>query len=635
MAAVNSREWPRTVSIAARLASFAVVCGLLYWGRVVLIPVALAALVSFVLGPFVVRLDRLGLHRVVSVVVVTGVATAAVASVGWIVGGQVAQFGKELPAYEHNIRTKIADLRSMLGGGALESVQTTIKDINKDIQNPSKSSAEPPNASAAPSASPAPSASSAPGASSTSSEEGASRKPVPVEISPSSGLLGEAKLLGPVFDAAATAALIMLLSMFMLVKREDLRNRFVSLTGSPGLASTTKAIAEVGSMISRYLLTQFLVNASVGVAVWLGLYLIGVPYSALWGLAAAVLRYVPYVGPVVAAALPIAVSVVTAPGWEQSLLVVGLFVVIEAFVGYVLEPLAYGHSVGLSSIAVIVAAVFWTWLWGPVGLVLATPLTACLVVLARYFPALSPLYRLLGEQPALAPHESLYQRLLARDEDEAEDILERYRAAHSLTETCDELLLGALLLVKRDCAADAILEEDAAVVVATLRELIDELSLTTGGRPLHPQSNVLLVGLPVRDRFDEIALALLDLLLQDVACELEILEADKLVGERIAYVETKRPSAVCILSLAPGELTATRYVVKRLRARLPRLGLAVARLGADNASERGSQLARAAGVARVASSLGELRDMLMPVVHAVQPPEAPAALEGREAPVPL
>ncbi len=612
MAAVNPREWPRTVSIAARLASFAVVCGLLYWGRIVLIPVALAALVSFVLGPFVVRLDKLGLHRVVSVVIVASIATAAVAGVGWVVGGQVAQFGKQLPAYEQNIKAKIADLRSMFGGGTLENVQNTIKDINKDIENGPKSSG------ARQSASPAPDASDA------------DQKPVPVEISPSQGLVGEAKLLGPVFDSAATAALVMLLSMFMLVKREDLRNRFVSLAGRPALASTTKAFAEVAYVISRYLLTQFLVNVSVGVAVWLGLYFIGVPYSALWGLAAAVLRYVPYVGPVIAAALPIMVSIVTAPGWEQTLLVVGLFIVVEAFVGYVLEPLAYGHSVGLSSIAVIVAAVFWTWLWGPVGLVLATPLTACLVVLARYFPALSALDRLLGEQPALAPHESLYQRLLARDEDEAEEILERFRAAHGLAETCDELLLGALLLVKRDCAAGAIVDADAAAVAATLRELIDELALGPGDRPLPTRPSVLLVGFPVRDRFDEIALALLGVLLQEEPCGLEILAADKLVGERIAQVEAQRPSAVCILSLAPGELAATRYVVKRLRARLPELGLAVGRLGADNASERGAQLARAAGAARVASSLAELRDLLVPVVHAVQPP-----VEDRAAATPL
>lgn len=652
MSAANARDWPRTVAFAARLASFGIICGLLYWGKVVLIPVALAALVSALLSPLVTRLDKLGLPRVAAVVVVVSIATGLLAGVGWVVSGQLAEFGKELPTYEQNVKHKIADLRAMLGGGTLERVQSTIKDIHKEIEKGatgaggaeagSSDAGSPSAASGAdatarngsqpgsqPSASrAAPPTPAAPAGQAAQTEQA----PLPVEIRPSSGLLGEARLLGPVVDAAAAAALVMLLSIFMLVKREDLRDRFVSLAGQPALVSTTKAFTEVGDVISRYLLTQFLVNASIGLAVWLGLYFIGVPYSALWGLAAGVLRYVPYLGPTVAMLLPITVSIVTSPGWEQVLLVVGLFAVVELLANYFLEPLAYGHSVGLTAIAVIMAAVFWTWLWGAVGLVLATPLTACLVVLGRYFPALAPLARLLGERPALEPHEALYHRLLAGDEDEAEEILEQHLAAHTLEETCDALLLGALLMLKRDLAADSIGPEDGEAVIASLRGMIGELAEADAApaAAVGARARVLVAGFPVRDELDELALELLQVLLGPAPCKLDILSSEKLVGERIGRLEELAPSAVCVVSLGPGDLSATRYAVKRLRTRLPELRLVVGRLGADDSPQRARQLARAAGLQRVAGTLEELRGALLPVVRAIEPRTPTADEPGLE-----
>ncbi|HEX5421102.1 MAG TPA: AI-2E family transporter [Gammaproteobacteria bacterium] len=643
MSIANARDWPRTLVVAAKLTSFAIVCALLYWGREVLIPIALAVLVSFLLSPFVIRLDKLGLPRVVSVVLVVGIATALIAGVGWIVGGQLTQLGSELPSYEQNIKTKIADLRAMFGGGALEGVQSTINDINKDIQNGAKAGGQG-------------------GATPTAPQE---RPPVPVKISPSSGLLGEAKLIGPVLETAATAALIMLLSIFILIKREDLRNRFVSLAGRPSLASTTKAFSEVGQVISRYLLTQFLVNATIGILAWLGLYFIGVPYSALWGLGAGVLRYVPYVGPTTAALLPILVSLVTSPGWEQVLLVVGLFALIEAIANYALEPLAYGHSVGLSAIAIIIAAVFWTWLWGPVGLVIATPMTACLVVFGRYFPVLAPLDRMLGEQPALDPPQQLYQRLLAHDEDEAEEILAQHLAGGTLEETCDALLLGTLLMLKRDLTAGSITAEDGEGVAATLRAMIDDLqpdeeaedeeaedgeaeeergdvprqaeapALAEGrAEPEPARELVRLCGFPVHDSLDEIALELLRVMFRGEPCELEILSSGELVGERISRLEASAPSAACVVSVSPGDLSATRYAVKRLRTQLPGLKLAIGRLGSNTATERSRQLAKAVGVHEIAGSLRALRAELLPAVHAAhlsRPKEAPAAVEAHGA----
>jgi predicted PurR-regulated permease PerM len=601
MTAAANQNWPAALTTAARLASFAIICGVLFWGQVVLIPVTLAALVTFLIGPLVTRLDRLGLPRIVAVIVVSIGVTGLVGGIGYIVTSQLAELAQELPEYRENIRGKIADLRSMTRGGTIESVQDTIKDISADVKR--DAAAEAPAA--------------------TDSED---EKPMRVAIEPEQRFIGDTEFLSPVFQAAATAGLTMLLSIFMMIKREDLRNRLVSLAGQASLAVTTKAFSEAGQRISRYLLMQFIINATMGLAVWLGLFLIGVPYSALWGLAAGVFRYIPYVGPWLAALLPITVSVITAPGWEQVVFVVGLFLVLELFSNNVMEPWLYGQSVGLSPIAVIVAAIFWTWLWGPVGLVIATPITACLVVVSRYIPEMAAFDRLLSERPALQPHLWLYQRLLARDEEEAADIIEEHREEHSLSETCDELLLGSLLALKRDLAAGRVNREDGEFVESALREMIDEMVESLDGETdrgdaedsepaKQAREPVLLIGMPVRDGLDDIALQLLGVLLREAHCTLEILSPDTLIGERIAEVEERKPAAICIASL-PGDLAATRHVCKRLRARLPNLSIVVGRLlNARKAPGRSVQILKAAGVQHVAATLEELRDLLRQVVR--------------------
>jgi predicted PurR-regulated permease PerM len=610
MTVAANQNWPSALTTAARLATFAIICGLLFWGQVVLIPIALAALVTFLMGPLVTRLDRWGLPRLVAVIVVAGSVTGLIGALGYVVVGELAELAQELPEYRDNIRSKIADLRSMTRGGTLESVQDTIKGITEDVER--DAAAEAPAA-----------------------DEDV-REPVRVAIETERELIGDTEYLSPVFQVAATIGLTMLLSIFMLIKREDLRNRLVSLAGQASLAVTTKAFSEAGQRISRYLLMQFIINGSMGLAVWLGLYFIGVPYSALWGLVAGVFRYIPYVGPWLAALLSITVSVVTAPGWEQVVLVIGLFVVLELFSNNVMEPWLYGQSVGLSPIAVIVSAIFWTWLWGPVGLIIATPITACLVVLSRYIPELAAFDRLLSERPALQPHLWLYQRLLARDEDEAEDIVEEHREEHSLSETCDELLLGSVLALKRDVAAGRVASDDGEFVESALREIIDELVESPDSETEHPADAegepapepVLLVGMPVGDTLDDIALQLLGVMLRQVHCTLEILSPETLIGERIAEVEARRPAAVCIASL-PGDLMATRHVCKRLRVRLPGLPLIVGRLlNSRKSPERSRQLLKAAGAKHVASTLEELRDLLQQVVRNARPGATPEELQS-------
>src|SRR5690606_34065942 len=368
----------------------------------------------------------------------------------------------------------------------------------------------------------------------------------------------------------------------------------------------------------------------MGVAVWLGLHFIGVPYAALFGLSAAILRYIPYIGPWIAAALPIGVTLVTAPGWAQVLMVVGMFLVFELLSNNVMEPWLYGQSVGLSTISVVVSAIFWTWIWGPIGLVMATPLTVCLVVISRYVPELALFDRLLSDRPAHQSHLWLYQRLLAHDEEEAESIVLEHLNEHSLVETCDRLLLEALVAVKRDLGAGRITAEDAELVAQALSEIIDDLPLPeeeaaedgadrpSNGNGTRPPA--LVIGFPAANRFDELALEILRLMLRREPLELEIQSPERLVGERVAEVEERRPAAVCISSLPPGELTATRHALKRLHARVPEIKVIVGRLGSPPPSQRSIDQLRAAGAEQVVRSFEELRKTVVGLLRP-RPPE--------------
>jgi len=432
---------------------------------------------------------------------------------GYVVAGQVRSFAAELPTHRHNIRTKIREVVALTRGGALENVQETIEDINEVVDE---------SGEAAP------------------SEQ--SDEPVRVALDQERQLLGNAQWLGPLFGAAGTFGLTLLLAVFMLIKREDLRDRLVSISGRSSLVIATKAFADAGARISRYLLMQFVVNATMGLTVGIGLYFIGVPYAALWGLAAGVLRYIPYVGPWVAALLPIAVSLVTAPGWQQVALVVALFLVLELVSNNVMEPLLYGQSVGLSELAVIIAAIFWTWLWGPIGLVIATPITACLVVLASYVPAFDVIGRLFGDRPALQPHETLYQRLLARDVDEADGIITRRREEQSVDDAC-QLVLDTLLALKRDLQAGRISADDGVFVLGALRESTENLRTIDLEQPYDPDAEppVLLMGAPGRDPLDELVLEIARVLLRDEPATLEVLSTDLMIGEVMAASGRSHP----------------------------------------------------------------------------------------------
>jgi predicted PurR-regulated permease PerM len=595
----SEHDWRAAVIVAARVITVAVLCAALYFGQAVLVPLVLAGLLTFLLAPLVTRLDRLHVPRVVGVLLVMTLVAGVIGGLGYVVTGQLQNFATELPTHRQNIRAKIRELQALTRGGAIENVQDTIEDINDVVDGE-----PPPNA-----------------------RDERPQEPVRVAVEEQGPpLLGNAQWLGPLFGAVGTVGLTLLLAIFMLIGREDLRDRLVSMSGRPSLVVATKAFADAGDMISRYLLMQFIINASMGLAVGVALYFIGVPYAALWGLAAAVLRYLPYVGPWIAALLPITVSLVTAPGWEQVAIVVVLFLVLELLSNNVMEPLLYGQSVGLSSLAVIVAAIFWTWLWGPIGLVIATPITACLVVLSSYVPALDGIGRLLGERPALKPHETLYQRLLARDADEAEGIIEREKKERSVDDAC-QLVLDTLLALKRDLQAGRVSAEDGESVLTALRESLEDLRTVGIDTPYDPdaQPPVLLIGAPGRDPLDALLLELVRVLVRDEPATLEVLSTDLMIGEAMAAIEAKAPAAVIIPSLPPAGLTPARHLCMRLHARIPRLVLIAARLG-DTEGEVHERVALLEGVGctDVPASLPALKSALQRIVR--------AALSG--APVP-
>ncbi|MGH8056959.1 MAG: AI-2E family transporter [Candidatus Entotheonellia bacterium] len=469
---------------------------------------------------------------------------------------------------------------------------------------------------------------------------------MPVAVQAPSVLWQLPSLLEPL----ASAGLVIVLVIFMLLKHSDLRNRLIRLAGYSRLTTATKALDEAGQRISRYLLMQSIINGSFGVGVGLGLFLIGVPYALLWGFLAAVLRFIPYVGPALATILPGALSLAVFPGWWQPVMVIGLIALLELTNYLVLEPWLYGQSAGVSEVALLVAVAFWTWLWGPIGLLLATPLTVCLSVLAKYIPQLDFINILLGDEPVLELHTSYYQRLLAKDDDEAAQIVEVYVKTHALEDVYDDILVPALTAAKRDREQDTLTPEDMHFVVQATRAIIDDLGLR---QPQAPPSSagasdtpgdetvaraapkVRIVGCPARDEADALALQMFQHLLDLRRYELEIASPEMLTAEVVSLVEQQHVELICIAALPPGATASTRYLCKRLRARFPECKIVVGRWGSTGDSEANRALPLAAGADEVSMSLRESHNQVMQwglLDSSPTPAVLPTLLQGQRLP---
>jgi len=577
-----------------RFAGCVLVVAVLYWAQAVLVPVALALLITFVLTPPVIFLQR-WIGRVPAVLVVAVLVFTLLGLASWGVATQMSNLANDLPLYRATIQEKIADIRKASRGGSVEQVEQTVKEIQKQIESPE-------------------------------TPAGNASQPVIVQSQRVMSLTDFPSWLGPALGPLSTAAFVIALVIFMLLEREELRGRIIGLIGHGHMATTTRAFDEAGSRVSRQLLMQTLVNMIYGVQIGLGLWWIGTPYPLLWAALGAALRFIPYLGPIAAAAGPILISFAALPGWTRPLSVIGLLVTVEIITNLVLETVLYAGAAGVSQVALLVAVATWTWLWGSMGLLLATPLTVCVVVLGKHVPGFEFLSTLMADSPALAPDVSYYQRLLARDQSEAAEIVRHHLSSQPMETVYDALMLPTLNYAERDRAVGRLSEQEEQEVVEQTRELLSDVpafrhalestaspdldteeSMSEPEPPLVP---VDILAYPANGQADAIALEMLAQLLDADAIRLDVTPGRPLASEVIDLVRMRGARLLCIADLPPSPPSKTRYLVRKLHDALPEVRILVGRWApAELADEDRASLVDA-GAHHVATTLIETRDQL-------------------------
>jgi len=545
----------------------------LYLARAILVPFALAVLLSFALAPPVVLLRRWHFGRVPSVLLVVLLAFLVILGVGSLIGSQVAHLAENLPQYQTNIVQKLQSLHSSTSeGGIVGRATEALRDFSNEV------SSALPLLAGKPSAEPTPTQPANP-----------SQPPIPVEIQKSapSALEIIPTVIGPLLEPLATAGVVVIFVFFFLLQREDLRDRFIRLAGGHDLQRTTRALDDAAHRLSRYLLAQTGINATFGILIGIGLDIIGLPNPVLWGVLGMCLRFVPYIGAPIAALFPAIIAVAVDPGWSSLFWTLGLFIVVEPIMGQIVEPLIYGHSTGLSAVAVVVSAVFWAWLWGPIGLLLSTPLTVCLVVLGRHAEHMQFLNVLFGDQPALAPEESFYQRILAGDPDEVAHQAEQYLKSTTLSAYYDEVAIKGLALAQFDVNRGALdhsrrvqIKESVETVVDDLSEHSDvppeqaEAKDGTGRALVRPEDLKIatpgrVLCIAGRGSLDEAAAAMLAQLLEKRGIEARIVSSEAVSASNIVQLDATGVELACLSYLEAGGFTNARYLTRRLRRRLP------------------------------------------------------------------
>lgn len=606
---------PATV-LLTRLGAFILIVAALYLASDVLIPLALAVLLSFILAPLVSRLERWGLGRIPSVIAVTAMAFILLAAIGFAVTTQVVELTQSLPEYRQNIKQRLRGLRAEATdalGRAAEMVQQVQQEVEQE-QEAARDRFEP---------------------------RGEQPVPVRIEQGPQTTLETLGRFLATLVGPFGTAAIVVIFVIFILIYRQELRDRVIRLIGLGRMHITTRALDEAADRISRYLLTQLLINTLYGIPVGIGLWLLGLPGAVLWGLLAIVLRFIPYLGPWLAAGLPIALSLAVFEGWTLPLAVAGLFIAMELLSNNVLEPWLYGSSTGLSPVAVLGAAVFWAWLWGPVGLLLAVPITACMVVLGRHVPHLEFLAILLGNEPALDSATRFYQRVLAGDDEEAMEIAEAHRKEHGLIDAYDHVVLPALHMHERD-RHRGYLHSDEVTVLRCIQELIEELGESAkrpaaGGkgdgdhlpqRPegCSPQSGSLpfpapgngqpgpVLCVPGRERADELAALMLAQAIECQGVRAERITAGELTAETLEKIGASRTPLVCLSDLPPTTISHARYVCKMVRRRFPQVRIIAGLWHFGGDMTRAESRLKAAGADQVVTTLRAVIDRLRPTL---------------------
>jgi predicted PurR-regulated permease PerM len=575
------------------MAVAALIIAALYFGREIFVPVALAVLLSFVLAPFVMRLHSWRVPRTVSVLVVVFIGFSIIFSLGGLMVSQASRLAGKLPGYQQTLSDKIESLRGLMGGsGTLEQASTVLKQLGTELQHPDVTNQPDNNLVQQPPV-----------------------KPIPVEVKqPDPGALTTlAAIIEPLLAPLTRTGIVVIFVVFILLQREDLRNRVVRLAGSGDIQRTTAALDDAGKRLSKLFLTQIAFNAVFGLAIGIGLELIGVPSAPLWGLIAMILRFVPYIGALISAVFPLILAAAVGSGWEMLVLTAALFVVLELLAGQVLEPLIFGHSTGLSPVAIILAASFWTWLWGPVGLVLATPLTVCLVVIGRHVDRLKFLDIMLGDRPPLTPPQLVYQRMLAGDPMEAAEQAHEHLKNASLEDYYDTILLKGLRLAEVDNRLGHLNEDRLDRIVATVGELVADLethhdveapNVTTSGvgsnlgalvaieqttdKPIlvpekwrSPRS---VLCIPGSTKLDEAAALVLAQIMRRRGFGAVAETADALSMSKFFSLDLVDTLLVCVCYVDRPSSAKVQYAVRRLAKKSNGAGIALAFLGADSAT---------------------------------------------------
>ena len=562
---------PRLVVLGGLI--LAIAC--LYWARIVFIPIALALLATFLLSPVVALLRRTGLHRVAAVVIVIALAVLLVVAVGWALVSQVTTLVDDLPQYRATIARKIADVQRVGKGGTLQKVEETAQDVMAQIER-----ANPP-----------------------------AKKPLPVVVSAPSPLWQITRIVEPV----GGAVFVLLLVVFMLIQQRELRARVVRLFGPDRLAETTRALDEASERISRYLLTQTALNASFGITIAVGLFVLGLPFALTWGVFGALLRFIPYAGAWVAAAIPVFVSLAVFDGWMEPLLIVGLFIVAETIIAFVLEPLFFARSAGVSSIALLISVAFWTWLWGPIGLALAIPLTVWLVVFSHTVKGLEFIGILVDDDARLDQHVIFYQRILAGDDQEAAELVHEAVKTGSDLAAYDSILVPAMARVRRDHEMGQLPPAEYARVIETTRAVLDR-AIAAGPTPAteapgaEAREPVVVAGCPVRNGADRVVLTTLNRVLERDGYRLQIVPAGALVAETLAAVQEMNPASIFVSSLEGSG--RARHLVKRLRTVRPDIPIVVGCWELQASSKLRADLC-AAGADDVVTTLAQARNDLL------------------------
>lgn len=623
----TSEDVSSLVSAVALSVLAVIIVTALYVGREIFVPVALAILLSFVLASPVSALQRMRVPRGIAVVGVVLLAFAIIFALGSLIATQLNRLAGDLPRYQATIQSKIQSVRGVTGGSStLERAAGMLQDLGKELDKPK---AGLPDKQITPSL----------------SNPTGSRPviPVPVEVlQPDPGALESLRsLIAPLVSPLATTGIIVIFVIFILVQREDLRNRLIRLAGSGDLQRTTAALDDAAGRLSRLFLNELLINTGFGIIIGSGLWLIGIPTAVLWGILASVLRFVPYIGSVIAAAFPLALAVAVDPGWSMLAWTAILFLVVEPVVGQVIEPMVYGRSTGLSPVAVVVSATFWTALWGPIGLVLATPLTVCLVVLGRHVERLSFLDVMFGDRPALSPAEIFYQRMLAGDPAEATEKAEEFLKARSLSSYYDEVAIKGLQLAQVDLDRQALDGSRLSRIRDTVLEFANDLSdqvdkEPTGDRltadaeaaaaveaasvePVYADLPVLQRDkLPLEWRGDNPVLCIAGRTALDEAagvmfaqlCTVHGLHArvkgpEALSTSNIFQLETAGVAIVCLSYLNAANPAQIRYAVRRLRRKLPSARIMVGLWTGVEADEKTAAILESSKADLLASTLRE------------------------------